>query len=332
MPVHVITANDYLARRDGRAAAAVLCAPGPAPSAASRSRWTRRRAGAAYACDITYCTAKELVFDYLRDRIASGAATPGPCTSASAGSAPAQRNRAARPVHGDHRRSRQRAARRSARAVHPVACRGATRAAPSISSARSRLPRAWSRAGIIRSTPSSDSAELTHAGREALAVSAQHADRLWALPRYREEAVSLALCALHLFHRDRDYLVRDGRVEIIDETTGRTAPGRAWSRGLHQMIELKEGCSPGQVLETAAADHLSALLLPLPARLRHERHAARGAQRAGAGVRAARGARAAAQPQPRRVLPTRRVRERRRAPGFRRAALRERCAMPGARS
>src|SRR5262249_24815280 len=64
------------------------------------------------------------------------------------------------------------------------------------------------------------SAELTRVGREALAASAQSADRLWALPRYREEAVSLALSALHLFHRDCDYLVRDGRVELIDATTG----------------------------------------------------------------------------------------------------------------
>src|SRR4030095_15134684 len=69
---------------------------------------------------------------------------------------------------------------------------------------------------------------------------------------YREEAVSLALCALHLFSRDHDYLVRAGRVEIIDATTGRTAPGRAGARGLHQMTELKEGCQPGAVLETAA--------------------------------------------------------------------------------
>jgi preprotein translocase subunit SecA len=95
-------------------------------------------------------------------------------------------------------------------------------------------------------------AELTASGRQALEATGQRADRLWSVPRYREEAVSLALCALHLFHRDRDYLVRDARVEIIDATTGRTAPGRAWSRGLHQMIELKEGCSPGRVLETAA--------------------------------------------------------------------------------
>ena len=70
--------------------------------------------------------------------------------------------------------------------------------------------------------------------------------------RYREEAIELALCALHLYRRDHDYLERAGRIEVIDLNTGRTAAGRAWSRGLHQMIELKEGCAPSPVLDSAS--------------------------------------------------------------------------------
>jgi preprotein translocase subunit SecA len=53
-----------------------------------------------------------------------------------------------------------------------------------------------------------------------------------------------ALSALHLFHRNEQYLVRDGKVQIIDEHTGRAMPDRAWSDGLHQMIEVKEACEP----------------------------------------------------------------------------------------
>ena len=53
-----------------------------------------------------------------------------------------------------------------------------------------------------------------------------------------------ALVARHLLHRDRDYLVRAGKVLIIDENTGRSAMGRAWSQGLHQIVEIKEGCPP----------------------------------------------------------------------------------------
>jgi preprotein translocase subunit SecA len=50
-----------------------------------------------------------------------------------------------------------------------------------------------------------------------------------------------ALKAHTLFHRDKDYVVKDGEVIIVDEFTGRLMPGRRWSDGLHQAIEAKEG-------------------------------------------------------------------------------------------
>ncbi len=53
--------------------------------------------------------------------------------------------------------------------------------------------------------------------------------------------VHQALKAHHLFKRDRDYVVKDGKVIIVDEFTGRLMPGRRWSDGLHQAIEAKEG-------------------------------------------------------------------------------------------
>jgi preprotein translocase subunit SecA len=53
--------------------------------------------------------------------------------------------------------------------------------------------------------------------------------------------VQQALKAHVLFHRDRDYVVKDGEVIIVDEFTGRLMPGRRWSDGLHQAVEAKEG-------------------------------------------------------------------------------------------
>ncbi|TET63017.1 preprotein translocase subunit SecA, partial [Candidatus Aerophobetes bacterium] len=53
--------------------------------------------------------------------------------------------------------------------------------------------------------------------------------------------VNQALRAHKLFEKDRDYLVKDGEVVIIDEFTGRLMPGRRWSDGLHQAVEAKEG-------------------------------------------------------------------------------------------
>ena len=62
----------------------------------------------------------------------------------------------------------------------------------------------------------------------------------------------MALAALHCYKRDRDYLVHEGRVEIVDRHTGRIASGRTWSRGLHQMIEIKEGVELTAPHETAS--------------------------------------------------------------------------------
>ncbi|BBD80951.1 preprotein translocase subunit SecA [Aerosticca soli] len=53
--------------------------------------------------------------------------------------------------------------------------------------------------------------------------------------------LNAALRAHALYHRDVDYIVRDGEVIIVDEFTGRTLPGRRWSDGLHQAVEAKEG-------------------------------------------------------------------------------------------
>ena len=57
------------------------------------------------------------------------------------------------------------------------------------------------------------------------------------LARYFESALK----AHALFKRDRDYIVKDGEIIIVDEFTGRQMPGRRWSEGLHQAVEAKEG-------------------------------------------------------------------------------------------
>ena len=53
--------------------------------------------------------------------------------------------------------------------------------------------------------------------------------------------LNAALRAHALYHRDVEYIVRNGEVIIVDEFTGRTMPGRRWSDGLHQAVEAKEG-------------------------------------------------------------------------------------------
>jgi preprotein translocase subunit SecA len=95
-------------------------------------------------------------------------------------------------------------------------------------------------------------AELTKQGRRALEEHASVLSGLWRNRQHREETVCTAIAATRLFHKDRHYLVRDGRVSIIDERTGRIASGRVWSQGLQQLIELKERCTPSSETVPAA--------------------------------------------------------------------------------
>ena len=64
--------------------------------------------------------------------------------------------------------------------------------------------------------------------------------------------INQALKAKSLFKRDQEYLVKDGEVIIVDEFTGRTMPGRRWSDGLHQAVEAKEGVKVQQEQKTIA--------------------------------------------------------------------------------
>ena len=130
-PVHIITVNDYLARRDAEEFGPVYNALGLSVGLVQQGQapQDRRRA---YMCDITYCTNKELVFDYLRDRLALGDRRSRSrflldqiVRTSSFGPIPASTT--ARAAFCDRRRSRQRAHRRGAHAAHPVWAAGRSR-------------------------------------------------------------------------------------------------------------------------------------------------------------------------------------------------------------
>ncbi|MCB1491296.1 MAG: prepilin peptidase, partial [Rhodobiaceae bacterium] len=94
--------------------------------------------------------------------------------------------------------------------------------------------------------------DLTAAGRRRVEALAKPLGGPWQATVRREEWVLQALTADKLFHRDEHYIVRDGKVEIVDEYTGRVMADRFWSDGLHQMIEMKEGCEPTGMRVTLA--------------------------------------------------------------------------------
>jgi preprotein translocase subunit SecA len=84
--------------------------------------------------------------------------------------------------------------------------------------------------------------ELTREGRERLAELGEPLGGIWSSTVRREESVRQALTARHLFKRGDHYLVRDDKVQIVDEYTGRIMADRSWSEGLHQLVEVKECC------------------------------------------------------------------------------------------
>ncbi|MCK7575409.1 MAG: hypothetical protein MZV65_05650 [Chromatiales bacterium] len=84
--------------------------------------------------------------------------------------------------------------------------------------------------------------------------------------------VYAALRAHTLFQRNVEYIVRDGQVIIVDEFTGRTMPGRRWSEGLHQAVEAKEGVAIQPENQTMASITFQNLLPALSQALGHDRH------------------------------------------------------------
>lgn len=79
-------------------------------------------------------------------------------------------------------------------------------------------------------------------GKAHLEELATEMPKFWHRTRRREVLVTQALNARYLYLRDQHYLVRDDKVMIVDENTGRVMADRSWEMGLHQMVEVKENC------------------------------------------------------------------------------------------
>lgn len=252
VPVHVVTVNEYLARRDAEEMAPVFDFFGLTVGWIEPGQETDVRR-AMYARDVTYCVNKDLVFDYLKDGLAAGSAD----------------------------NVRQLALRRflDGRAgVDRLLLRGLCYAVVDeadsifVDEARTPLIISAEQQGdgsdqdyafalkVARELPvdayrihaAERSARLTPEGRAVLEQAVGGRGGVWRFRRAREQMVEQALAALHLYQRDTQYIISDEAVQIVDESTGRTMPDRSWEHGLHQMIEVKEGLEPSRRRETIA--------------------------------------------------------------------------------
>lgn len=239
VPVHVLTSNDYLAQRDADEARAVCARLGLSVGCIQHDDQPDARR-TAYACDLTYASAREVVFDHLRDRLG---ASEEDHDSPAAHDRPVLRGLCMAVLD---------------EADSLLIDEAST---PLILSQQVRddeLPR-WRLALFLarQMKPGEQVVEtapgrwqLTEAGREWLVQRARTLGTAWQLRRLREEWVTQALTALHAFQRDIDYVVHDGEIQIVDVHSGRRAQGRSWSRGLHQLIGLKEGLQPAPATQT----------------------------------------------------------------------------------
>lgn len=244
LPVHVISVNDYLTGRDAKEMGPLYRALGLSVGCVAQGMPPdeRRRA---YGCHITYVTNKEIVFDYLRDRLTLGELIEP--LRLRAESLYARNDRTERLL---------------LRGLHCAL----VDEADSVLIDEARTPLIISGTGdgggeerrlleqaLAIASQLHEGKEylldrirrqvlLTETGRQRAGSLAQAFGPLWTGMAWREGVVAQALSALHLFHRDEHYLIRDDVIEIVDEFTGRVMSGRAWEQGLHQLIEVKEGC------------------------------------------------------------------------------------------
>ena len=253
IPVHIITANDYLAARDAEIMAPVYAALGLRVAAITSDMKDEQRRDA-YAADITYCSSQQLVFDYLRDRVTVG-----------------NNQGALRLALEELYETQPRKERLLLRGLFYAIVDEADSVL--IDEARTPLLLSRTTPGKINKSTLVTAlflarkleqdrhyrldyrqrrVELTSAGEGELATRATTLDGFWQGDRRRRYLITQALSALYLFTRDRDYLLRNDQVEIIDGNTGRSMPDRAWEKELHALIELKEGLKPSGQRENIA--------------------------------------------------------------------------------
>lgn len=240
--VHVMTVNDYLARRDANWMRGIYECFGLTVGYIQREMTATERLHA-YACDVTYATANEVGFDFLRDQLA---------------------------LHPEEQ-------------VHRPFAVAVIDEADSILIDEARIPLVIAGGdAVVESLPYRVDTVTRHMrrgahytvdehGRNAVltAEGAHIAEQAFRSGNLYEERNLNLLCAIQdslhahaLLRRDVDYLVKDGAIESVDEFKGRIVQDRRWPAGLHSAIEAKEGVAlkkQGQVLGSITLQNLVAL-------------------------------------------------------------------------
>ena len=239
---HIITVNDYLARRDAEWMGKIYEFLGLTVAYIEQEMAPRDRQ-AAYDADITYCTNKEVTADFLRDRLTLGRIKGLP--SALLGKiAEGRRSQLDRLVQRglDYAIVDEADSVLIDEAVTPLIISGDAPNPEQVEAftEASELGAHLEEGRHYRVNHRYREITLTSAGKRRLEELSASLGSIWRGRRRSEELAVQALTARVFYRLDQQYVVDDGKVVIVDEFTGRLMPDRTWRDGLHQAIEAKE--------------------------------------------------------------------------------------------
>ncbi len=253
-PCHIVTANDYLAGRDAEEMRPLYSFCGVSVGCVTGQMDPKERS-LNYDKGVAYTTSKEILADFLRDRLKLG------------------------PLHQPSRRLiRQMLWPRTwdgeglvmrgldtaivdeadsvliDEAVTPLIISRSQENKPLVDACRSAQGIASSlRQGLdYRAGLKYREITLTQEGQDKIETLSASLPGIWRGTSRREELVVQALTAREFYHRDKQYVVQDGKVMIVDEFTGRLMPNRTWRHGLHQAVEAQENIEVTNPSETLA--------------------------------------------------------------------------------
>jgi len=236
--VHIITVNDYLAKRDREWMGPVYDFLGVSVGLLQENAEQQERQ-AAYACDIIYGTNTQFGFDYLRDNLVSSKAqkVQGPLDFAIVDEIDN--------ILIDEART-------------PLIISGSTQQTAQLYKQFSRLAGKFDPGTDFEVDEKAKRVTLVDEGISKIEKLLK-VENIYE-PNNIELLHHLELClrARLFYHKDHEYIVKDGQIVIVDEFTGRLMPDRRWSDGLHQAVEAKEGLNirrENQTLATITLQH-----------------------------------------------------------------------------
>ncbi len=253
-PCHVVTVNDYLVRRDEEWIKPIyqFCGVSVGYVTGAMNPDERRRE---YDCDVTYTTSKEVLADFLRDRLQLGSCTDPTRRLLRSMTLPQRGHRDTLVMRGlDTAIVDEADSILIDEAITPLII--------SASHKNEELRQASIVANelVAELEPNTDyeldaryrEVNLTPRGFQKLAERSSSHGGLWRGQDRRADMIRQALLAREFFQRGKQYVLDNGKVVIVDEFTGRPMPQRSWRQGLHQAVETKEGLDPSDPTETIA--------------------------------------------------------------------------------